>query len=190
MSLFEAVSALDTVEMFALFRVDRISRARKYLSARNFSHPHHAALLDNAHVISKMFVDNWARKRVRRRGINWNVWKAFCQPLSAGFEADPVSVLDEIGGPGQLVFYLERVLRGDKKAEEKLQGFLFHNLLFPLFERNQDEVIDHARNSPVVDLRMPHEWYPAARAMERKIIFHCGATNTGKVRRFHHCCFC
>lgn len=176
--------------MFALLRVNRLSHARKFLPTRKFSQPYHAALVDNAHVISKMFVDNSARKRVRRRGINWNAWKAFCQPLRVGFEADPLSVLDKIGGPGQLEVHLERVLRGNKKAEEKLQGFLFHNVLFPLFERNQDEVIDHARNSPLVDLRMPHEWYPEARAMERKIIFHCGATNTGKVRRFHHLLLC
>ena len=154
----------------------------KHVSVRTFFQPHHIPLLDNASVISKMFVDNSARKRVRRRGINWNIWKAFCQPLSASFETDPVRVMDKMGGTGHLMVHLERVLRGDKKAEEKLQGYLFHNVLFPLFERNQSEVLDHARNSSVVDLRMPHEWYPAARAMERKFIFHCGATNTGKVR--------
>ena len=30
------------------------------------------------------------------------------------------------------------------------------------------------------DLRVPHEWYPLARIMRRKIIFHGGPTNSGK----------
>ncbi len=32
------------------------------------------------------------------------------------------------------------------------------------------------------DLRIPHEWYPAARIMKRKVIYHGGPTNSGKVR--------
>ncbi len=30
------------------------------------------------------------------------------------------------------------------------------------------------------DLRVPHEWYPLARIMRRKVIFHGGPTNSGK----------
>lgn len=30
------------------------------------------------------------------------------------------------------------------------------------------------------DMRLPHEWYPYARLMKRKIIFHGGPTNSGK----------
>lgn len=32
------------------------------------------------------------------------------------------------------------------------------------------------------DLRMPHEWYPYARLTKRKIYYHGGPTNSGKVR--------
>ncbi len=31
------------------------------------------------------------------------------------------------------------------------------------------------------DLRIPHEWYPATRLSKRKIIYHGGPTNSGKV---------
>jgi hypothetical protein len=34
--------------------------------------------------------------------------------------------------------------------------------------------------SQTADLRHPHQWYPVARAMKRKIIFHAGPTNSGK----------
>lgn len=32
----------------------------------------------------------------------------------------------------------------------------------------------------VTDMRSPHDWYPEARRMRRKIIFHAGPTNSGK----------
>ncbi|XP_015792107.1 ATP-dependent RNA helicase SUV3 homolog, mitochondrial-like [Tetranychus urticae] len=32
----------------------------------------------------------------------------------------------------------------------------------------------------ISDLRLPPNWYPEARAIQRKIIFHCGPTNSGK----------
>ena len=32
----------------------------------------------------------------------------------------------------------------------------------------------------ISDLRLPHAWYPEARAMKRKVIFHAGPTNSGK----------
>lgn len=30
------------------------------------------------------------------------------------------------------------------------------------------------------DFRLPHEWFPLARSMNRKIIYHAGPTNSGK----------
>jgi len=32
----------------------------------------------------------------------------------------------------------------------------------------------------LTDLRLPHEWFPRAAAMKRKIIYHAGPTNSGK----------
>ena len=31
-----------------------------------------------------------------------------------------------------------------------------------------------------VDMRQSHKWYPVARALQRKIIYHAGPTNSGK----------
>jgi hypothetical protein len=33
---------------------------------------------------------------------------------------------------------------------------------------------------PSLDLRCPHAWYPAARALRRRVVFHAGPTNSGK----------
>ena len=39
-----------------------------------------------------------------------------------------------------------------------------------------------ARSASVkmLDLRKPHEWYPMARALQRRLVYHLGPTNSGK----------
>ncbi|XP_065699996.1 ATP-dependent RNA helicase SUPV3L1, mitochondrial isoform X1 [Patagioenas fasciata] len=59
--------------------------------------------------------------------------------------------------------------------------------LFPFFLRHAKQIfpmldcMDDLRK--ISDLRLPPNWYPDARAIQRKIIFHAGPTNSGKT---HH----
>ncbi|KAG8552232.1 hypothetical protein GDO81_004445 [Engystomops pustulosus] len=56
--------------------------------------------------------------------------------------------------------------------------------IFPFFMRHAKQVfpmldcMDDLRK--ISDLRLPPNWYPEARAIQRKIIFHAGPTNSGK----------
>ncbi|XP_057387340.1 ATP-dependent RNA helicase SUPV3L1, mitochondrial isoform X4 [Balaenoptera acutorostrata] len=56
--------------------------------------------------------------------------------------------------------------------------------LFPFFLRHAKQIFpvleckDDLRK--ISDLRIPPNWYPEARALQRKIIFHSGPTNSGK----------
>ncbi|KAM3913397.1 ATP-dependent RNA helicase SUPV3L1, mitochondrial [Leptodactylus fuscus] len=56
--------------------------------------------------------------------------------------------------------------------------------IFPFFMRHSKQVfpmldcMDDLRK--ISDLRLPPNWYPEARAIQRKIIFHAGPTNSGK----------
>lgn len=57
--------------------------------------------------------------------------------------------------------------------------------LFPIFvefclEEFQDEIKRFQSMVQSADLTKPHTWFPFARAMKRKIIYHCGPTNSGK----------
>ena len=56
--------------------------------------------------------------------------------------------------------------------------------LFPFFLKHARMVFPHLECLPelkkISDSRLPHNWYPEARAIERKIIFHSGPTNSGK----------
>ncbi|KAJ4823930.1 hypothetical protein Tsubulata_009764 [Turnera subulata] len=57
--------------------------------------------------------------------------------------------------------------------------------LFPIFveyciEEFPDEIKRFKSMISSADLTKPHTWFPFARAMKRKIIYHCGPTNSGK----------
>ncbi|KAJ4752832.1 ATP-dependent RNA helicase [Rhynchospora pubera] len=61
------------------------------------------------------------------------------------------------------------------------------SFLFPIFSEfclHHDELRSDLRAYRTLmdsaDLTKPHSWYPFARAMKRKIIYHCGPTNSGK----------
>lgn len=57
--------------------------------------------------------------------------------------------------------------------------------LFPIFiefclKEFPDEIRRFKNMFASADLTKPHTWFPFARAMKRKIIYHCGPTNSGK----------
>lgn len=57
--------------------------------------------------------------------------------------------------------------------------------LFPIFvefciEEFPDEIKRFRAMIESADLTKPHTWFPFARVMKRKIIYHCGPTNSGK----------
>lgn len=56
--------------------------------------------------------------------------------------------------------------------------------IYPFFLKHAREAFPHLECYEelrrISDLGKPHSWYPAARGMERKIIFHAGPTNSGK----------
>lgn len=59
--------------------------------------------------------------------------------------------------------------------------------LFPYFMRHAKQIfpmLDCMEDlRKISDLRLPANWYPDARAIQRKIIFHAGPTNSGKTHK-------
>ncbi|KAM3569315.1 hypothetical protein VYU27_008589 [Nannochloropsis oceanica] len=47
-------------------------------------------------------------------------------------------------------------------------------------ERKEKKAMDLGQLVRVCDMRLPHDWYPYARLMRRKIVYHGGPTNSGK----------
>lgn len=65
-----------------------------------------------------------------------------------------------------------------------LQGAGHIDDIFPYFLRHAKQIFPHLECmddlKKISDLRLPANWYPSARAINRKIIFHSGPTNSGK----------
>ena len=61
-----------------------------------------------------------------------------------------------------------------------LYDFIFDRLILRAQEELKSEINSNEALSISSDLRIPHEWYPYARIMRRKIIYHGGPTNSGK----------
>ncbi|KAK0429328.1 hypothetical protein QR680_011322 [Steinernema hermaphroditum] len=58
------------------------------------------------------------------------------------------------------------------------------DILFPFFLAHAKKVFPHLESIDdlrlISDLTRPHNWYPEARTLHRKIVFHAGPTNSGK----------
>ncbi|RZF36985.1 hypothetical protein LSTR_LSTR004673 [Laodelphax striatellus] len=65
-----------------------------------------------------------------------------------------------------------------------LQGAGHVDDIFPYYLRHAKQMFPHLECmddlKKISDLREPANWYPSARAMTRRIIFHAGPTNSGK----------
>lgn len=68
----------------------------------------------------------------------------------------------------------------DKSILERCKEEIFQ-LAFTHGKKELHYIITtHTALQSTSDLRLPHEWYPHARLMKRKIIYHGGPTNSGK----------
>jgi ATP-dependent RNA helicase SUPV3L1/SUV3 len=61
--------------------------------------------------------------------------------------------------------------------------FLFDIIIKNAEQELNEAIVAYKTLCITSDLRIPHEWYPYARLMKRKIIYHGGPTNSGKTYR-------
>nr|XP_040059284.1 ATP-dependent RNA helicase SUPV3L1, mitochondrial [Gasterosteus aculeatus aculeatus] len=83
-------------------------------------------------------------------------------------------VLDETSLPADLHIILSDICSGAGHVDDIYPYFMRHaKQIFPMLD-----CMDDLRK--ISDLRVPANWYPDARAIQRKVIFHAGPTNSGK----------
>lgn len=76
--------------------------------------------------------------------------------------------------PVEMHIVFNDVLQGAGNPSDLFPYFLKHaKMMFPHLECMDDL-------KKISDLRSPANWFPEARAINRKIIFHAGPTNSGK----------
>uniref|UniRef100_A0A8C5Q8I6 ATP-dependent RNA helicase SUPV3L1, mitochondrial n=1 Tax=Leptobrachium leishanense TaxID=445787 RepID=A0A8C5Q8I6_9ANUR len=92
--------------------------------------------------------------------------QAFISFRKFAMEASPL--------PVELHIILSDICAGVGHVDDLFPSFLVHaKQVFPMLD-----CMDELRR--LSDLRLPPNWYPEARAIQRKIIFHSGPTNSGK----------
>ncbi|KAG7236004.1 hypothetical protein INR49_001402 [Caranx melampygus] len=82
--------------------------------------------------------------------------------------------LESTSLPADLHIILSDICCGAGHIDDMYPYFMRHaKQIFPMLD-----CIDDLRK--ISDLRVPANWYPEARAIQRKVIFHAGPTNSGK----------
>ncbi|XP_028298859.1 ATP-dependent RNA helicase SUPV3L1, mitochondrial [Gouania willdenowi] len=83
-------------------------------------------------------------------------------------------ILESTSLPADLHIVLSDILCGAGHVDDIYPYFMRHTKhIFPMLD-----CMDDLRK--ISDLRVPVNWYPEARAIQRKIVFHAGPTNSGK----------
>lgn len=83
-------------------------------------------------------------------------------------------VLEVTSLPADLHIILSDICSGAGHVDDIYPYFMRHaKIIFPMLD-----CMDDLRK--ISDLRVPANWYPEARAIQRKVIFHAGPTNSGK----------
>uniref|UniRef100_A0A8C9ZI99 ATP-dependent RNA helicase SUPV3L1, mitochondrial n=1 Tax=Sander lucioperca TaxID=283035 RepID=A0A8C9ZI99_SANLU len=83
-------------------------------------------------------------------------------------------VLEMTSLPADLHIILSDICSGAGHVDDIYPYFMRHaKQIFPMLDCMEDL-------RKISDLRVPANWYPEARAIQRKVIFHAGPTNSGK----------
>jgi hypothetical protein len=109
--------------------------------------------------------------------------------------------IDAFGGGDSLMDFLDKLeaMSSEMKAQEELylesfddqqkpstpslnecKNYLFDIMIKDAESELSDTITAYKTLCITSDLRIPHEWYPYARLIKRKIIYHGGPTNSGK----------
>ncbi|EFO90455.1 hypothetical protein CRE_04454 [Caenorhabditis remanei] len=109
------------------------------------------------------------RQLAKENGINDKLFMRSFKSFREYCTPDDLSSVDPA-----LLILLSDISKGVKDCEMLYPFFLDHSKqVFPHLEAMDDLRI-------ISDLTRPHNWYPEARSITRKIFFHAGPTNSGK----------
>ncbi|KJH45132.1 helicase protein [Dictyocaulus viviparus] len=106
-------------------------------------------------------------------------FRAYCLSEKGGVEPALLVLFQDIVKEGHDVESLFPYFLAHARKKQNFNIFILQ--VFPHLEAMEDLRM-------ISDLTQPHNWYPDARTVQRKIIFHAGPTNSGKtyhaLRRF------
>ncbi|XP_068114816.1 ATP-dependent RNA helicase SUPV3L1, mitochondrial [Hyperolius riggenbachi] len=125
----------------------------------------------NKSEVLKVLNKFYRRKEIQKLGVENGLdarlfHQAFISFRKIVMETDPIQV--------DLHIVLNDICCGVGHVDDIFPFFMRHTKqIFPMLD-----CMDDLRK--ISDLRLPPNWYPEARAIQRKIVFHSGPTNSGK----------
>lgn len=149
----------------SLFKSSSEESVQKSSSVR--SSPKKSSVRDLNTVLTEFIRKPEVRNLATERGLT-------ARQLRLAFVRFRTVCLNKIDLPVELEIVLNDILAGAAHPDELFRQFMnFAMKMFPHLQCREEL-------SKICDLRDPCSWYPLARSMGRKIIFHAGPTNSGK----------
>ena len=124
-----------------------------------------------------------------RRHIDRANWIGYLSTFRRRLVKSPIEALGDMATLSSLVAKLEAIdnevpiMIGDlniSAAADACRKFMYDIAIRSAEIELKDLICDQKIMIDTSDMRVPHEWYPYARLMKRKVIFHGGPTNSGK----------
>jgi len=131
--------------------------------------------------------DEGLQKLAASRYIDGPSWKGFVNTFRRRIIKEPTEAMGSQKALQDFTAKLDDTIatKDDTLAISAFGNYVVESILLPRAEVELKEVIESYRLlSTATDLRVPHEWYPKTRLIKRKIIYHGGPTNSGKVHNF------
>lgn len=130
-----------------------------------------------------------------KRSIDVPNWQNYVNKYRRSFIASPVSLLGSNEAKAQMTRMIEDIHTHSNQIVdanssdaivltqqlEKVQHTVFEQVITKAQTDLSDFIAAYDVLATASDLRVPHEWYPRTRLMKRRIIYHGGPTNSGKV---------
>ncbi|KAE8875620.1 ATP-dependent RNA helicase [Phytophthora fragariae] len=133
------------------------------------------------HRRMRSFPRNYEAKELAvKAGLNPAEWALAASSFRKSFLSEPSKYFDD---PEELTAFAR-----DLDDVKRHSSFIFYPYFLDYAKANHymstDEENDSALSlQQLTDLRLPHEMYPYATALKRKIIYHEGPTNSGKTHQ-------
>lgn len=111
-------------------------------------------------------------------------WLNFMNSFRRRIIKEPVVALGSEEALRLLSVELDSVIaaKDNEEAISRFKDYMVKTIMLPEAEIELKDVVESYKTlSTATDLRVPHQWYPKTRLMKRKIIYHGGPTNSGKV---------
>lgn len=143
--------------------VERLSRHRKTFVRSIDDIPQIELLMNKLHGERALF--RYCEDKFSFNKSMWKQsWKSFAEYVFGALEDN-----------AEVKSAMQRAI--DERKEYELLWALYLSRTVDMYE---DIILSRGRASELADLSNPHEFYPEARSMDRKFIFHSGPTNSGK----------